>query len=502
MLFIISLIFILVSLHQYNTKKIVLPIRTTVINNNNNNNNEDISKYFLPKELYTEILVGTPPQYLIMNINTNNHLFYLSSNECYEKIPPFSYNYSNSSSFHLITYRYGVESYDYEYEEESYDNDEYGVGIYARDFFSFYNSTDLKTNITKNDFGFYYTSYSTFNQKAKICGTIGLGLAQQNINYNMDIFFNELKNKGLIDEYSWTYTYFIKKNNKIINNPEINNKYIIDNFDGMLILGNIKDFYTNDDENNDYVSIPAAIVNNGLKWDIVFNRIYSNNKDLNSINKDITAELSINYDYIISPEEYFIELILPFFNSYIEKKNCQFREIKKSVDIYEILYCNGNVFTIQDMKKFPTLYFYHREFNYTFELNYEDLFEEINNDIYFLVVKNIGNFNKDIWKLGKTFLNKYQFSFNQDSKMISFYPYRNNYNYKIDEDERNNKKNKKFNLSYIWIVICIACLLFGIYIGTKIVIKNRKKRANELEDEYDYKDEKEDNNTNLINYMA
>ena len=154
------------------------------------------------------------------------------------------------------------------------------------------------------------------------------------------------------------------------------------------------------------------------------------------------------------------------------------------------------------MKKFPTLYFYHREFNYTFELNYEDLFEEINNDIYFLVVKNIGNFNKDIWKLGKTFLNKYKFSFNQDSKMISFYPYRNNYNYKIDEDERNNKKNKKFNINYIWIAVCIACLFFGIYIGTKIVIKNRKKRANELEDEYDYKDEKEDNNTKLVNYMA
>ena len=461
---VINSIFILVFLHQCNTKIIVLPIRTTV-QNNNNNNNDDISKYFFPKELYTEILVGTPPQYLICNINTDIHLFYLSSNDCYENTPPFSYDYSNSSTFHLISYGY---------EEEN--DDDYGVGIYATDFFSFYNSTDLKTNITKKDFKFFYTSYSDYNRKAKICGTIGLGLTQKYIPYYIDTFFNELKNKGLIDEYSWTYKYFIKKNNKIINYPEINNKYIIDNFDGILILGNIHEFDTNYHENIDSISIPAGAKNNYFKWNIVINRIYSSNKDLKSINKDIYADLSINYDYIISPKEYFDQLILPFFNSYIENNNCQFGEIKKSVDIYEILYCNKNVFTIQDMKKFPTLYFYHREFNYTFELNYEDLFEEINNNIYFLIAKNIGNFDIDIWKMGKTFLNKYQFSFNQDSKMISFYPHTNNYNYNIDEDEKNNKKNIKYNASYIWIAICIACLFSGIYIGTKIIIKNRKKR--------------------------
>ena len=153
------------------------------------------------------------------------------------------------------------------------------------------------------------------------------------------------------------------------------------------------------------------------------------------------------------------------------------------------------------MKKFPTLYFYHREFNYTFELNYEDLFEEINNNIYFLVVKNIGNFDIDIWKMGKTFLNKYQFSFNQDSKMISFYPHTNNYNYNIDEDEKKNKENIKYNASYIWIAICITCLFVGIYIGTKIINKKRKNRANELDDEYEYnyKTEKEDNYKKEIN---
>ena len=485
MLFII-INFIFILLYQCNAKIIVLPIRTTA--QNNNNNDEDISNYFFSKELYTEIIIGTPPQYLSISINTNNHIFYLSSYVCYENSPPFSYDYSNSSTFHFIAYGFDEESYD-----------EFGEGIYASDYFSFYNSTDLKTNITKNDFEFYYTPYSSGIKNAKICGTIGLGLKQTYIDYNIDTFFNALKNKGLIDKYSWTYAYFVKKNNKIINYPEINNKYIIDNFDGMLIFGNFPEY--ENDEKNEFVSIRAAKRGNDLKWDIVYNQIYSNNKDLNSINKDISADLSINYDYIVSPKEYFDQLILPFFNSYIKNNKCQFRDIKNSVYVYEILYCDKNTFTIQDMKKFPSLFFYHRELNYTFVLNYEDLFEEINNNIYFLVVKNIGNYYQDIWKMGKTFLKKYQFSFNQDSKMISFYPHMNDNNYKRDEEEKNNKENKKFNSSYIWIAICIVCLIVGIYIGTKIILKNRKKRANELDDEYDYnyKNEKEDNDKKIIN---
>ena len=42
----------------------------------------------------------------------------------------------------------------------------------------------------------------------------------------------------------------------------------------MLILGNIGEFDTNDHENSDCVSIRAETINNDLKWDIVFNRIF------------------------------------------------------------------------------------------------------------------------------------------------------------------------------------------------------------------------------------
>ena len=70
------------------------------------------------------------------------------------------------------------------------------------------------------------------------------------------------------------------------------------------------------------------------------------------------------------------------------------------------------------------------------------------------------------------------------------------------EKEKQNIRNKiKFNINYVWIIICVICLIIGIYIGNKIIIRNRKLRANELIDEYDYKAENVNNDikTNSIN---
>jgi len=65
-----------------------------------------------------------------------------------------------------------------------------------------------------------------------------------------------------------------------------------------------------------------------------------------------------------------------------------------------------------------------------------------------------------------------------------------------DKSSIPTKEEKKFNKDYIWIIICLICLGLGVYIGTKIFVKNRKKRANELTDDYDYKVEKVDKNKN------
>ena len=477
--YIISLLFIICK-----TKIIVLPFRSTI--QNFNFETIDIRNTFHTKELYSEVSIGDPPQCINLNINTESFIYYVQPDICFEKSPSF-YNYSKSKNFHVLNF--GFE------DEDIYD--ESGDGVLACDIFSFYNSTDLQTNITKNGFQFFYSTYLSYKSSKNVCGILGLGLKQRYTDYNLDTFLNTLKREELIDDYFWTYIYFEKDNdNNIINFPKINNKNIINNYEGLFILGNYfnKDFSNNNDINY-FKSTLAKERDKNLKWTIIFNKIDLKFDEEISMNKDIHADLLINYDYIISTKEYFEKLFSPFFHPYLEKDICKINEFNKNGYSYQIYFCDKNLFS-NDIKKFPKIHFYSRDFNYTFELEHDELFKEINNNIFFLIFKNIGKFNENVWKLGKIFLKKYQFSFNQDSKMINFFV--NMKNNKIKRTKKKGNIDTKFKINYLWIIVCIICLVIGIYIGNKIIIQNRKKRANELQDEYDYKADNQDKNNNHL----
>lgn len=447
---------------------IVLPFRAS-------NTSKNVFDNCFYKELYTEVSIGSPPQNLNININPDNFIFYISPDICYENSPSY-YNYSNSKSFLLISA--GPE------EDGFY---ELGGGTYARDSFSFFNSTDLKNNISNIYLEFFYASYLSYQKYNQICGVLGLGLRKRMANFDFETFLTSLKKKKLINNYSWTYLFFNKDKdldaNKILNIPEIQNDYIIKNFDGMIIIGNYSEF-----NNSNIFSTLAIERDNELRWDLLFNKIYNKYKTININEKKVYFDLSINFDYIIIPQDYFDDFITPYFLPFFENKKCFLKEIKNGIYIYEIITCNKNLFSEKDITNFPSIYFYHQDFNYTFELTYNDLFLIKNNEIFFLLIKNKNNFNQDIWRMGKIFLNKYQFSFNQDSKTINFHQ-KEIKSQKIGITNINNKpKNKsKFNTNYIWILICIICLMIGIYLGNRFIVKKKKLRANELEDEYEYK---------------
>ena len=480
MLFIINTFILSLLFFQNNSNIIVLPFRKNIPSTNLDE--------FYSKELYTEVSVGDPPQTLNLNINSDSFIFYLMPGLCYHSSPSF-FDYSKSKTFNMTTSGFQ--------EEEYFDG--YSKGAFATDIFTFYNSTDLQTNITKKGFEFFYYSYISYNVFKNVCGIIGLGLKSTNNNFNLDTFLNISKKKGLIEDYFWTYLYFEKKRNKIVNAPNITNKYIIDNFEGLLILGNYTNEYNpnfNNKNEKSYLQILAAEKNKTLKWSLVFSKIYCKYKEEISITKDIYADLSIDYDYILSTKEYFDKLIYPFFNSYLEKQICELNDINRHNFMYQVISCDKNLFTINDIKKFPTLYFFHHDFNYTFEFTNEELFQEINNIIYFSILKNIGKFNEDVWKLGKIFLKKYHFGFNQDTKMIKFYNKMdvNNQFKRGNKGNVNNNIKSKLNMNIIWIFVCVLCLIIGIYFGNKIIIRKKKMRANELQDEYEYKAENLNNN--------
>ena len=158
-LFLLSILFL-----QCNTNIIVLPFRENKQNGINNNN---ISNLFHSKKLYTEVLIGDPPQILNINLDTEDYIYYIQPNLCYDNSPSF-YNHSLSKTFNVISYGY---------EDDIWENID--DAAYVSDFFSFYNSTDLQTNISINEFEFYYSSFFNYNKYKNICGSAGFGLKQR-----------------------------------------------------------------------------------------------------------------------------------------------------------------------------------------------------------------------------------------------------------------------------------------------------------------------------------
>ena len=186
-----------------------------------------------------------------------------------------------------------------------------------------------------------------------------------------------------------------------------------------------------------------------------------------------------------------------------------------------LYYCEkSDEFGINELKQFPNLYFDNVDLNYTFVLTYKDLFIEMNGKYFFLVTEN----EDESWLIGYSLLKKYQFVFNQDSRTVGFYnpdipiekesdsdtdinsddistdeEGKNKDNEKVKNDTNtepgNQGKNdniKKTGLS-IEIVILIAVLsgvvflVIGIVVGKFISKKlKEKKRANELDENYDY----------------
>ena len=144
--------------------------------------------------------------------------------------------------------------------------------------------------------------------------------------------------------------------------------------------------------------------------------------------------------------------------------------------------------------------------NYTFEINVNDILKE-NGDYIFLKIL-FQRYGGD-WILGRPFSLKYKFMLNPEIKEIAFYSQ--------DKEKHIEKKeiinSKVLKLSLIIVLLCVICAVLGIILGKMLFGLKRKKRANEMKDDYEYfseKDQKEenkldneenkvDNNNNYIN---
>ena len=291
-----------------------------------------------------------------------------------------------------------------------------------------------------------------------ICG-LQLPTFGSQFDYNL---FASLKKANVTNSYNWFLDYNIFQNGS----P----KMIIDAFP--------HDLYNKKYNGENFITskaIPFDPLSQYPLWALQFSDIYYNNIKMNISSRDSKlARIQFDFGIIVAPNKTGIFLEQQFFGNYYKENIC----FKDSKSIETFIYCKKNKF---DIKKFKSIYFKNIEMNIIFELSYEDLFYSSNEYIFFLIIfRNDGN-----WIFGELFLKKYYLTFNQDDKTIGYYQ---GMEKKIEDENNNNNDNNntfRINLTHILLLlILIVLIIIGIILYTKK--GNTKKRANELDDDYEY----------------
>lgn len=256
----------------------------------------------------------------------------------------------------------------------------------------------------------------------------------------------QLKKKDIIDSYAFTI------------------KYTGDD-KGELIIGGMPHEYDSDYSADDFVSTYTMNDQHSIEWGIKFNNITYNNVELGQNIPE--ADIQIESGVIEGNLEYANIIYEQFFRKYIEAGKCQKVQNKTACNYYYYV-CDKKDVNYAEMLP---LNFYVKDINFTFSLTEEDLFYELDGKKYFLVL--FQNLESDYyqWILGKPFLKKYQMVFDIDKKTIGTY-----------------KAKKSSGLGYWWIAIVGFVVVIGllVYIISFVLKKPRKKRATELDDDFDY----------------
>ena len=437
-------LFLLLSLQNLIISYIKLPIFTYHSPYPNKTTELAYVKYFSENNIYTYLNIGNPSQKIVAKLNFNDYSFYMYYNKC-EIFSYFNINESNSYTItpngYLLT-------------------DVYVYTYLVNDSFFFseneknnpYNLTYLFSPMNKD-------SYEMKLQKLPYtCAQIGLKLSYSELksyNYN---FIIELKKLELIENY----TIFIEYNEK---NEE----------EGNIVFGAEAYKYSKKYKYSQLKEI-YSVLTHDLYWQIKFDLINFKILDKNQTNytyynlSDTEAGLDHNLNVILATYEYYEFIEKSFFKQKIKDNLCKMNRLENNYYNYE---CSN----FEDIKEFPTLYFFHRNLEYTFELNYTDLFTEYEGKYISLIWIDMSY--RKYWKLGKPFLKKYFFTFNLEKKIIGFY----DPSIKAQENDKSNK------LNYVYIpIIIILIIIMGVigYFLAKAIYKNkinRRKKADELIDE-------------------
>ena len=409
---------------------------------------ETFTRFLLENYYFTDIKIGSNKQKIPMRISFDNYHSFVT---IYNYTGNFiKYNPDESSTYQKL---YGERYF-------SFLNIKKGINSKERFTLKDKNNKD----ISLDNLEFVLATEPHLN----ISGDFGMSVSTKDESFNKLIEFSFILN--------------LYKNNYI--NHKIFTIIFTNKNSGEIIIGDRLDEYLNMDYNSFIESYIPVNEKKEHFWGLEYITSSINGKKL--FIREQTAQFLIE-SYIIKPHSCYKEKIDElFFNEQIKNNKCIF--VNETIES-SFYHCDKNI----DLSNFPKLDLYQRDFNFTFELTANDLFEDFGGRKYFLMNFNDENSANSKWVLGQPFLKKYNFSYNFDSKSIGMY-------FGIKESQKKGKKGKKFNKMWIVVIICsIIIIILGVVIYFLIQKIPRKKRVNELEENFDYKGNKIENERNNIN---
>ena len=434
-------------------------------------------------------------------------------------------------NFHITLDRYGTYISEKTYKkinsEEDNSNIENEEKLYSLDYiginraklkssnFSFF-SNDTKNIIFKN-YSFFITTKINNESDYKIrtealikeSEEIGLNIMKGNkyksvsVEYYdpyFDINFLNIKNnvkfqknEKLFGE-SYVFTndgYTVEEKTNLINQLKMNDfisSYIFSiKFDnekdekGKIVIGSYPHEIDKKHYNSKYMIYDKVELKNYYKWHYEFEKIIYDGEQLPWVKE---TEISLNFGFILSVYNYKDYLDKKFFKNVNYSEFCE----EKVIGEYFVKICKEKV-----IKYFKPIYFYlfnnyidSSQTNYLV-FNYSDLFVKApgDNDLYYFQIIFVDNSYK--WIFGRPLFKKYRTLFDQEKKLIGFYSESGDYHYQ--DNNKNNGNEKKKSLVLVFVPILIIILVSLIVIGVllyKNLNQHRKRKANELDDNYDY----------------
>ena len=492
-----SLIVIPFKINQFTEEKL----------NKNYNSTNFVSDYFY-RDFYTNINTGIPSLEILALLDTRTHYFefeenYLERESLEEIIDPDdiikkqTYDYSKSLSFQNISRLH-------------YSNIELKTATLCSETFSFY--TDLfmeKTSPIKN-VKFIINNDLEGNDKLNI--RLGLSKPLTKEYGGPPHFIQSLLDIKAINDESWTFKFLSKT-------------------DGLFILGGEPHTYQDVEKDKKYQrqyyfktsSLSSIEFHDPLSISAQKVFLHDKNGEEVILNENKGCYLNYNYGFIIGTKEYREYIFKYFFDELFNSTICSydyvhFRDYNGLEARYYAISCDKYRFKGIDLKnnyyeKFPNLNFFIFDYNYNFQLTKEDLFTEINDKLYFMILFKKPLFDHSdlsFWNLGLPFLQKFEFVHNYDKKFIGFYiPYieekEEEETKKVDnttktEEDIAKKHTYKYKVIIIVGIIIFIIITIAVFFIAKNMYQNRKERANELKDEdFDYISKDKNDNEKQIN---